>query len=81
VEDAGERLVEALEQLQEIADEVTPDEAVTAFDDATLQVFWRDWTQVSKWGGAVWRLLNEDLDQPARPSGDSDVHEVGGEGG
>ena len=81
MEDAGERLVEALERIQEVADQVSSDEASAAFDDATLQIFWRDWPQVSSWGGAVWRRLNEDLDQPARPTGDADVHEVGGEGG
>jgi hypothetical protein len=80
VDDGGERLVEALEALQDVAGEVTPDEALTAFDDATLQVFWRDWPNISSWSGALWRRLNEDLAQPSTPPAD-ELDEIGGEGG
>jgi len=81
MDDAGERLVEALERLQEVADEVPADEAVASFDDATLQVFWRDWPHVSSWAGSLWRRLNEDLARPASPPQDAELDEIGGEGG
>jgi hypothetical protein len=81
VDDLGHRLVDAIENLQEVADEVTTDEAASTFDDATLQVFWRDWPNVSSWAGALWRRLNEDLAQPSSAPQEPDLDEVGGEGG
>ena len=36
---------------------------------------------VSSWGGALWRQLNDDLADPATPAVDLETHEVGGEGG
>jgi hypothetical protein len=79
-EDAGDRLVSALSRLETVADEVTPDEALHAIDEATLQVFWRDWPNISAWAGSLWRRLNEDLAGPAAPPQDPDLDEVG-EGG
>jgi hypothetical protein len=75
---ASTRLVDALSGLDEVADALTPEEAVQALDDASLQVFWRDWPQLSSWAGAVWRRLNEDLDEPSRPLADDGLDEVGG---
>jgi len=80
VDDAGERLVDALERLQEVADDVTPDEAADALDDATLQVFWRDWPNVSSWAGALWRRLDADMARDSTPPQD-EFDDVGGEGG
>ena len=79
-DEIGERLVQALTQLEEVADAVTPDDAVHSLDDASLQVFWRDWPNVSSWAGSLWRKLNDDLAQPARPPTDPDLDEVGGSG-
>ena len=79
-EETAEKLVQALAQLEEVADALTADEAVTALDDASLQVFWRDWPNVSSWAGSLWRKLDEDLAQPARAPVDADVDEVGGSG-
>ena len=76
-DDAAERLIKALSTFEDIADQLTPEEAVAAFDDASLQVFWRDWPDVSSWAGALWRRLNEDLAQPASAPA-SDLDEVGG---
>jgi hypothetical protein len=77
---AGTRLVEALGQLEEVADTLTTEEAVHTIDDASLQVFWRDWPQLSSWAGALWRRLDQDLAAPSRPQGDPDLDEVGGSG-
>lgn len=79
-DEVAERLMDALSQLEQVADAVTPDEAVSTLDDASLQVFWRDWPQVSAWAGSLWRKLNEDLAAPARPSQDPELDEVGGSG-
>jgi hypothetical protein len=79
-EDVGDRLVSALSQMEAVADEVTSDEALERMDDATLQVFWRDWPNISAWGGALWRRLNEDLAGPATAPQDPDLDEVGGSG-
>ena len=78
-DDAGARLIEALTQLEEVADRVTADEAVRVLDEATLQVFWRDWPQLSGWAGALWRRLNQDMATPARPL-DDQAEETGGSG-
>ena len=72
------QLIEALSNLDEVAGAITPDDALAALDEATLQVFWRDWPNLSGWAGALWRRLNEDLAHPARPAQDSDLDEVGG---
>ena len=79
-DDAAERLLQALSQLDDIADELTPEEAVRIIDEASLQVFWRDWPNVSSWAGALWRQLNADLAEPARPPNDAELDEVGGSG-
>jgi hypothetical protein len=79
--DISERMSEALAALEAVADRATPAEASATFDDAALQVFWRDWPQVSAWAGSLWRLLNEDLARPSSAVGDSDIDQVGGEGG
>jgi hypothetical protein len=81
VDDTSERLVLAIEACERVAESATPDEAVRTIDEATLQVFWQRWPQVSSWGGALWRRLNEDLADAAAPAEDSGFHDVGGEGG
>ncbi len=75
--DAAERFLEAIKALDEVADELRPNEARTSFDDATLQEFWRDWTHISSWAGSLWRLLSEDLEAPAKPVEDEDLEETG----
>lgn len=79
--DAPDRLLAALEELDRVAAEATPEEAADAFDEPTLQVFWQRWPHVSSWAGALWRRLNETLEDAAMPVEDPEVHEVGGEGG
>ena len=78
-DDVGGRLIEALTQLDELSGTLTIDEAIAELDEATLQVFWRDWPNINAWAATIWRRLNEDLARPARPP-DSDLDEVGGSG-
>jgi hypothetical protein len=79
--DGPDRLLAALDELDRVASESTPEEAVDAFDEPTLQVFWQRWPHVSSWAGALWRRLNEALEDAAMPLDDEELHEVGGEGG
>jgi hypothetical protein len=80
MDDASERLVNALEDWERVADAASPDDAPGAFDEASLQLFWQRWPQISSWGGAVWRRLNAELADAARPHDESEFHDVGGEG-
>lgn len=77
--DASERFLEALSALDEISTELSADDARDSFDEATLQVFWKQWPHVSSWAGGLWRRLNEDLATPATPP-TSPEDEVGGPG-
>lgn len=77
----SDRLVDALSSLEDVADEVTAHDAAATLDEATLQVFWRQWPRLGAWAGALWRELNQDLMAPSSPLDDPDVDEVGGEGG
>ena len=72
--------MEALDLLAQVGDDVTARDAATAFDDATLQVFWREWPRASQWAGELWRLLDADLAHAARPVGDPETDEIGGSG-
>ena len=79
-EDVADRLVSALSQLDAVAKDVTPDEALQAIDDATLEVFWRDWPEISASARSLWQRLSEDLAGPATPPQDPDLDEVGESG-
>lgn len=80
MEDPAARLVEALDLLAQVGDDVTARDAAATFDDATLQVFWREWPRASQWAGELWRLLESDLAGGALPVGDPDLDEIGGSG-
>ena len=75
MDDIVDRFTAAIAELRDVADSVTTDDAMSGFDETTLQNFWRDWTGISQWAGALWRKLNEDLGEAARPvaSGGPDV--------
>ena len=81
MDNASERLLGAIEEFEAVAEAITTDEAARTLDDATLQVFWQRWPHVSSWSGSLWRRLNEDLADASSPVDDSEMHEVGGEGG
>lgn len=80
MDDAGERLMAALTAIDDLADAMTADEAAASLDATDLQVFWRDWPHASAWAGALWRKLNEDLEQPASQQSDPELDEIGGSG-
>ena len=80
VSDEGEILAQSIDSLDQLADQMTPEEAIEALDPVDLQTFWREWPHASKWAGALWRLLEAELAVPAHPAGNGDADEVGGSG-
>jgi hypothetical protein len=80
VADISDRFLDAISRLEEVADAVTPHDAHRQFDETSLQLFWRTWPGISSWAGSLWRLLNEELMDPANSSTDLDADEVGGSG-
>ena len=67
--DPAQQLLEAMEALDEVADAVAAHEAAEEFDEATLQLFWRDWPRIQSWAGTLWRALDEELAELASPAG------------
>jgi hypothetical protein len=80
VDEVSDRLLEALTMLDSVADEVTAEEAVARLDEATLELFWRDWPRLAAWADPLWRQLEADLAIPSSSVSDVDLEEVGGEG-
>lgn len=76
--DVAQQLLEAMESLDEVADSMTAHDAVDQLDEATLQVFWRDWPRIQSWAGSLWRHLNDELAEMASPAG-GDVDTGGGD--
>ena len=66
--DAAQQLLEAMEAFDDVADSLTAHEAMEELDEATLQLFWRDWPRIQSWAGSLWRQLNEELAEQAAPS-------------
>lgn len=79
MDEIAERFLNAIAQMQSVADAATPEEAAAGFDEATLQSFWREWTGLSQWAGSLWRLLNQELGDAATPAG-SGGPDIGGSG-
>src|SRR5215217_3885434 len=80
VEDISDRFLDAISRLEAVADAVSPNDAHRQLDETSMQVFWRTWPGLSSWAGSLWRLLNEELMDPANSSPDLDADEVGGSG-
>jgi hypothetical protein len=80
VDDLSDRFMEAIARFEEVADAVTPHDAHRQLDETSMQVFWRRWPGISSWAGSLWRLLNEELMDPAVSPNDSGSDEVGGSG-
>jgi hypothetical protein len=77
-DEVADRLLDALNALQQIAGSMTAEEAARVLDEATIEVFWRDWPDLSSWTGALWRRVDEDRVEPAREAEDAELDEVGG---
>ena len=80
VDDISDRLLDAISRLEAVADAVGPQDAYRQLDETSMQVFWRRWPGISSWAGSLWRLLNEELMDPAASAHHPDADEVGGSG-
>ena len=78
--DVGDRLLDLVHDLDEIARSITPEQALAQFDETTLQVFWKRWPGVSAWAGSLWRMLSEEIEGPSSPHLDPELDEVGESG-
>jgi hypothetical protein len=80
VEDIGDRFLELIHELEDVANSMTAQRALSEFDETTLQVFWRRWPHVSAWAGQLWSMLSAELSAPSRQSEDPELDETGGSG-
>jgi hypothetical protein len=80
MDDIGDRFLELIHELEDVAARVTAQRALAEFDETTLQVFWRAWPQVSSWTGQLWSMLTAELAGPSSPSDDPELDETGGSG-
>lgn len=80
VDDIDKRLSDAIAELGAVADALTSEDAPASLDKDTLQVFWRDWPNISSWAGSLWRRINDEVGHAAKPP-DPELEDVGGEGG
>ena len=78
MDDFADEFLELIHRLEVVRDAVTPERAHAEFDETTLQVFWKKWPSLSAWAGSLWRMLSEELAEPATPHLDADLDEVGG---
>jgi hypothetical protein len=76
MDDVGDRLLDLVHDLDEVARCLTPNQAHEQFDETTLQVFWKRWPEVSAWAGSLWRLLSEELSGPSAPHMDPELDEL-----
>jgi hypothetical protein len=76
--DLGDRFLELIHQFEDFRDAISPEQAHAAFDETTLQVFWKKWPELSLWAGSLWRMLSEEIAVPASPHLDTDLDEIGG---
>ena len=78
--DAGDKLLEVIHELEDVACSLTAQRALAEFDETTLQVFWRKWPQLSSWAGQLWSMLSAELAGPSQRADDAELDETGGSG-
>ena len=76
--DTSLQLLEAMEAFDMVAIALTPEAARQKLDESSLQIFWRDWPQISSWAGSLWRQLDGELAEAGRRAGPG-VFEGGGD--
>jgi hypothetical protein len=80
MDDAGDKLLEVIHELEDVANCLTARRALDEFDETTLQVFWRKWPQLSSWAGQLWSMLSAELAGPSQRADDAELDETGGSG-
>jgi hypothetical protein len=80
MDDVGNRFLDLMHQLEDVAGSLNPEQAHAQFDATTLQVFWLRWPELSAWAGSLWRMLSEEMSGPSSPYQDAELDEAGGSG-
>ena len=80
MDDVGDRLLDLVQDLDEVTRRITPEQAHAQLDETTLQVFWKRWPEVSAWAGSLWRMLSEEIEGPSTPHRDPELDEIGESG-
>ena len=80
MDDAGDKLLEVIHELEDVANCLPAQRALEEFDETTLQVFWRKWPQLSSWAGQLWSMLSAELAGPSQRADDAELDETGGSG-
>lgn len=80
MEAMAERFLGLIHDFEEFTHAVSTERAHADFDEVVLQVFWQRWPDLSSWAGSLWRMLSEELAQPASPALDPELDELGESG-
>jgi hypothetical protein len=80
VDNIGDRFLELIHDLEDIANSVTAQRALADFDETTLQVFWKKWPHLSAWSGRLWAMLSAELATASAQAVDAELDETGGSG-
>ena len=70
VDDISDRFLDAISRLEAVADAVIPSRRPPPTGRDEHAGLLEEWPGISSWAGSLWRLLNEELMDPAslRPS-------------
>jgi hypothetical protein len=80
VDEIGDRFLELIYELEDVANSVPVERALAEFDETTLQLFWKRWPHISGWNGRLWAKLSAELAEPSASAADAEFHETGGSG-
>jgi hypothetical protein len=80
VDDTAERFLELIYELEELAQGLPAQRALTEFDETTLQVFWKKWPYLSGWAGSLWTMLSAEVAERSAQLDDPDLDEIGESG-
>lgn len=80
MDDIADRFLELIHELEDVANSISVERALTEFDETTLQLFWKKWPHISGWNGRMWAMLSAELAGPASRAADPELDETGGSG-
>jgi hypothetical protein len=80
MDDVGDRFLELVHELEDLANTVTPKRALVEFDETTLQVFWKKWPHLSAWAGSLWSMLSAEVAERSMRQADPETDEIGESG-
>ncbi|HJP66791.1 MAG TPA: hypothetical protein VKA30_10870 [Actinomycetota bacterium] len=66
--------------LDHTADKLSAEDADSGFGEVTKENFWRMWPDIKTWADDLWRRLDDERRNQARPVEDDLADDVGGGG-